>query len=219
MHVSERRYLPLLTENGEVIARPDYMVLAALAHIDLDDMHQTYGVMLKEAEQRPDADAKAMTETAQMIRSKIIQSKQANRVLAGEVVLELARIAQATGEPPSVNKARRLVVFNHHRLIGRNAEDSVQRRVEKAFSAYRDISHLLAVAVYDPELLHALEGEEQPLLTFLGLARAFKRFIDDNVVSSSFQWNPFRVPEQFPPVWTVTLAPLTDQELRIIARQ
>ena len=73
-------------------------------------------------------------------------------MLAGEVVLEIARLNVMTGKTPSLNAARRLVAFNH-RQFQRKAKDSlmersVLREVERGFAKYQNIAHIRAALHY-----------------------------------------------------------------------
>ena len=203
---SEARYLPILTEDFQLIPRPDYMVLAALSDPEPDGMRQIYETMMREQELRPHGNADEMTALARLTKSKLIEGKTQARVLAGQVVLELVRIAQATGKPPTIKNAHRLVAFNHNRTFPKGTLASVVREVEKQFSEYRNVAHLWAAAIYEEELGN-IEGNERALHEFLGRARAFEAFVDNNVVSGRFRWNPFRIPDQFPAIWTLLFAP------------
>jgi hypothetical protein len=136
------------------------------------------------------------------------------RVYAGQVVVELVRIAEATGEPPSVNAARRLVAYNHHEHFRTGAPDGARRAVEKAFRRFQSSAHLQAVMILKRSLLKELEGSEEKCREFLGTARAVESFVDNNVVSDSFKWNPLRVPETIEKVSKIDFPRLSDRELK-----
>jgi hypothetical protein len=63
-------------------------------------------------------------------------------------------------------------------------------------------------------LLKELEGSEEKCREFLGTARAVESFVDNNVVSDSFKWNPLRVPETIEKVSKIDFPRLSDRELK-----
>lgn len=216
----ERRYLPLLTDDGRLVPRPDYMVLAAMAQPEPISMQHTYETMLREDQLRPTSDPRDMSDFAQLVLSKVINGNVTGRVMAGEVILELVRLAEATGAPPKLNQARKLVAFNHQAYIeNKSSFSTVIRAVEKHFSKYRAVSHLLAAAAYKSRLLHDLEGETLPLEEFLGLARGFETFVDNRVVSPGFKWDPFRIPHRFPMITKIWGYPLLVGELEALSQR
>ncbi len=213
-------YLPLFREDGEWIERPDFMVLAALSQSNKFDTQHVYSTMLLE-ELNPDQTTSGMSDFAKDIEAKKIRGNLTQRIMAGNVVNQLARLASSTGEPPSINAARRLVAYLYVRHSGkhirvsdrRKRENSFLREIEKSLSKYQSTLHLQAAAVYDPQLLESIEGDEEGLLRFLGIARAFEQFIDAKVVSASFKWTPWRVPAQIDSAPKIIFFSLTDQEL------
>ena len=105
MQATERRYLPIVSGNGSFIARPDYMVLAALSDPDPDGMRQAYEIMLLEQELRPSATPEEMTRSAQLIKKNLIDANPRGRVLAAprrEIeawLAELSVIVARRGQP------------------------------------------------------------------------------------------------------------------------
>lgn len=207
------KYLPLFHDNGEWIERPDYMVLAALSVPNQIDMQHIYETMVREGKINPDFHKGGMSKHAQNVRRREIRGSLPDRVLAGSVVFELARLAYATQKPPIVGAARRLTAFNYHRHFPKATRDTINRKVENAFSLFRSTAHLHAVSVCKPQLLEDLEGDKASLRKFLGIARAFEGFIDENVHSKTFKWDPLRVPQQIARVSEINFKPLTDEEL------
>lgn len=207
-------YLPLFRENGDWIERPDFMVLAALSQMTKIDTQHVYAAMLLEESLNPNQTSSGMSVFAKNIEKNTIRGNLTQRTLAGQVVLELARLAASTGKPPTVKAARRLVAFNQKEYTGKpTLESSFLREIEKSFSDFKDTLHLQAAMVCDPQLLASIEGDERSLRKFLGVARAFEGFIDSNVVSKSFKWTPWRVPTQIKSVSELNFSSLTDQEL------
>ncbi len=207
-------YLPLFREDGDWIERPDLMVLAFLSEGTEVDRQHAYLAMVAEERLNPNETACGMSRLAKHVEEKIIRRNTTQRVLAGQVVLELARLAASTGKPPTLNAARRLVNYKHSSYIGKLAsEQNRLREVERSFSDYKAIVHLLATAAYDPQLLVSIEGDEEGLLKFLGIARAFEEFIDANVVSRTFKWTPWRVPTRIKSLPEINFLPLSNQEL------
>ncbi len=206
-------YLPLFCENGEWIERPDFMVIAALSQTTIIDRQHVYAAMLLEESLNPNQTASGMSDFAKNVEKKFIRGNLRQRVLAGHVVLELDRLEAFTGKPPTVNAARRLVAYNQSDHVGKPAHEyHLKREIERSFSQYNATMHLQAAAVY-PQLLESIEGSEEGLRRFLGVARAYEEFIDANVVSESFIWTPWRVPTQIESVSKPKFLPLTKQEL------
>lgn len=216
----ERRYLPLLTDDGRLVPRPDYMVFAAMAQPEPISMRHIYETMLLEDRLRPTSGPEDMSDFARRVLSKDINANVPGRVMAGEVILELVRLAEAKRGPPTLNQARKIVARNYQSYINKKSSFStVLRAVEKHFSDYRAVSHLLAVAAFKPRLIHDIEGEILPLREFLGLARGFEAFIDNEVVSLGFKWDPFRIPHQFPMITESPVPPLLAGDLEALSQR
>lgn len=220
--IKSTSYLPLFRENGEWIERPDFMVIAALSQGTEIDRQHVYRSMLEEELLNPNQNASGMSDFAKDVEKKKVRGDVTHRVMAGTVVLELARIASSTGKPPTIKSARRLTAYNYLKHSEKCPQDPDERRtnersylreVEKGLGKYKTILHLLAAGVYDTQLLQNIEGDEESLRRFLGIARAFESFIDINVVSNSFEWTPWRVPTRIESVPKLIFLPLSDQEL------
>jgi len=208
-------YLRLFDNEGASIARPDFMVLAAISEPQLMSVEHIYATMLLEEQINPPAANIEMTEYAKILKRNVIDRRIKERVFSGEVVLELVRLAAATGKPPGVNAARRLVAFNHHKHFRIGEPGNIKREVERGFGKFRNTSHFQAAAVLEPSLLYKLEGDEPNCRKFLGIARAFELFMDNNVASTAFKWSPLRVPAVIDSLSTIKFIPLSDQELAV----
>ena len=216
MTVQDPTYLQLFDKTGSWIPRPDYMLLAAMSCRDSVSIKHTYETMLREDEENPPSSNAPLSAFAEMTKAKVLERFVLPRVLAGEVVLELARIAATTRKPPTVNAARRLVAHKHGLHVKNKAVgETLSREVNRAFKDFRNTAHLQAVMVLDHSLFSEIEGNQAATSKFLGIARAFEQFIDANVTSASFQWSPLRVPIQIAPIAIITVDRLTAQELRI----
>lgn len=215
MNLEVPTYLRLFDDVGGWIARPDFMVLSAISEPDPMSVEHTYSSMLVEDKLNPDTTEGQMSVFATRLKRTVIEKHMKERVLTGEVVLELARLASATRKPPTVNAARRLVADKHHHFFGTGTLNTIEREVEKSFTLFRNTAHLQAAAVLEPSLIVAMEGSETACRKFLGIARAFEEFIDANVVSEAFQWSPLRVPTQIDRLSVIEFLPLSDQELAV----
>ena len=224
MDAETLHYMRLFGPDGAWIPRPDYMILSVMSVPDLTTAGQKtpdlisiehlYKTMLAEDELNPAATDGHLSTYAANAKNDFIKRFMTERVYAGQVVVELVRIAEATGEPPSVNAARRLVAYNHHEHFRTGAPDGARRAVEKAFRRFQSSAHLQAVMILKRSLLKELEGSEEKCREFLGTARAVESFVDNNVVSDSFKWNPLRVPETIEKVSKIDFPRLSDRELK-----
>ncbi|WP_050526210.1 hypothetical protein [Pseudorhodobacter aquimaris] len=213
MNSEAESYLRVFDANGAWIARPDFMIYAAMSESEKMSMEHIYASMLLEQQINPPNMDGNLTEFAQRLKKIVFESGMRQRVWAGEFVVELARLAAATGRPPTISAARRLVAFNHHQYFRTGDTKNISREVERSFSKFRNVSHFHAVAVIEPSLLTELEGDVGKCLRFLGLARAFEGFMDSNVVSKAFNWSPLRVPVQIDRISAISFRALSQQEL------
>jgi hypothetical protein len=214
MNENSGTYLRIFEDDGSWIARLDYMLLAAMSEPDWASVEQLYSAMLREDELNPPESGESLSKFGEKVKSGTLEQSVRARVIAGEVVLELARLASATGKPPTVTAARKLVALNRERHKSKATPPTIMRDVEKSLTMYRNTAHFQAVAVLDPDLFAKIEDSEEATLRFLGLARAFEEFMDANVVSAKFKWAPVRVPQQIQAIYDINLVPLLKQELR-----
>ena len=187
------RYLPLKEPDGTWIERVDLYLLARLCYEDNEGhqvVRQLYDAMLRADNRTP-----ALNSFERVIEEQIAKRNLRHRLFAGQVVLEMVRIAASTNELPTPAQAIRLVCFNQGQHDGSRASPaSLEREVRKGWTNYRNTAHLQAAFVF--QVLHGIEIEasEEGTLALLELAGAFERFIDTNVVSNSLTWDPWRVP-------------------------
>ena len=207
-------YLRIFEDDGRWITRPDYMLLAAMSEPDLASVEQVYSAMLSEDEHNPIESGKGLSKFGERVKSGMLEQSVKERVVAGEVILELARLASATGKPPTVIAARKMVAFKRKQFGAQATPTTIKRDVERCLQMYRNTAHFQAVAVLDPALLANIEASDEATIRFLGLARAFEQFIDANVVSGKFKWAPVRVPNQIQAISHINFIPLSKQELR-----
>jgi hypothetical protein len=214
MNENSGTYLRIFEDDGSWITRPAYMLLAAMSEPDLALVEQVYSAILWADEFNPPDSGENLSKYGEMVNSRMLKQSVRARVIAGEVVLELARLASATGKPPTVTAARKLVALNRERHKSKATPPTIMRDVEKSLTMYRNTAHFQAVAVLDPDLFAKIEDSEEATLRFLGLARAFEEFMDANVMSAKFKWAPVRVPQQIQAIYDINLVPLLKQELR-----
>lgn len=213
MNENSGTYLRIFKDDGSWITRPDYMLLAAMSEPDLASVEQVYSAMLSEDEHNPVEGGKVLSKFGETVKSRMLGQSARERAVAGEVVLELVRLASATGKPPTVIAARQLVATKRKQCGSNATHATIKRDVEKCLQMYRNTAHFQAVAVLDPVLYAKTEASEEATIRFLGLARAFEQFIDANVVSEKFKWAPVRVPHQIQAIPHIDFIPLSKQDL------
>ena len=213
MNSNVTKYLRLFDDHGEWITRPDYMVLAALSRPDLNSIEHTYRSMLLEDDINPPHEGHPLSDFASDFERSVIRRRIKQRSIAGEVILELARLAASTGKSPSITTARKIVSYNQSKYFRSGTARTTYRRVEQAFSEFRDTAHLQATVGLDPSALVKMSGDKTEIIHFLSIARGFQEFIEAGVLSKSFKWSPLRVPEQIPALYSIKFIPLPNEEL------
>ncbi len=201
-----RRYLPLFDEQGEWNERPEFLILAALCETEEISRDHLYAAMCREEEVNPAIAGEAKSNFADGLGTKRILRNTGQRVIAGEVVIAFARLVAAK-EKPSVRAAQRLVARDDFRRSKSSSPENKYRGVQAAVSDYRSTLHLQAAFVYVADRISDLLGTEEGIRLFLGIARAFETIVDEFMVSDTFSWDPWRIPEQisyqsfsFPPL-------------------
>ncbi|MFT6676813.1 MAG: hypothetical protein ACJAVM_003018 [Sulfitobacter sp.] len=216
MTATSSTYLRLFEADGNWIHRPGYMILAALSDPDPKVIEHIYLSMLNEDLLNPDANEDGLTRFGAEIKKQYIDKFVKHRVLTGTVICELCRLAAATGKPPKLNAAYRLVAFNSMKERDFASEDTAIREVKKYWSKFKNTAHLQAAAVYEPGLLNDLGGKNGETLRFLGLSRAFELFFNANVVSNYVAWSPVRISPKIEMVADINFAPLSEGELEFL---
>lgn len=209
-----RRYLPLFTQEENWIVRPDLYLLARMGAPDSEDeevIRQVHEAMCRSDNSRENLDSFGKNLERNHIRKNVRE-----RVMAGEVVLEMVRITATTQRPPSENKSIRLAAANHLKKFQRSSEPSLARDFRRGFSNFRNTAHLQAAMVLGAPNIADVECSLSNLVQFLARARALEHFIDNNLTSTNFKWSPWRIPPRIPANFKINLVSLTDQELRMI---
>lgn len=212
---TKRDYIQVFKSDGDTIERPDLMLLAALATPNPVNIQHLYATMLLEEKLNPADQGRGLSEFAASANKRFIEASIQQRVLAGEVMLEIARVKAATGKSLSLNAARRLVSFKHKKFIALATASTVEREVESSFRNFRNTAHLQGVTACFPAILAEIEGCEASTFRFLGLARWLEIIMDECAVPRRFTWSPLRVPEQIAPINSFDFVPLSEEELRI----
>lgn len=208
------RFLPLFTPAGNWIERPDLYLFARMGSSDREDenvIRQVYETMC-----RSDNTQSKLDSLGQTIERHYVSKNLRERLAAGQVVLELVRIAATTGKPPTVAKALRLAAHNDHQTFRRSSQESLERNFRRGFSLFRNTAHLQAAMVFEEPSVLEVEGSPEKTEEFLSRARGFERFIDNNLSGNTFKWDPWRVPPQISIGSDIRVIPLTEQELRVI---
>lgn len=207
-------FLPLFDGESKWVERPNYLVAAVVTQPkpreNWNSISHVYETMRREDAVNPDG---KLSSFARKMTDQLHRTG-AERLRAGQVAVELARLAASTGAPPSLKAAKRLAAYNHHEHSKSGGLESAVRSMEKSWSAYRDTAHLQAVSVLDPSLLSAIFRDEAGLRRFLGLARGFEIFIDNNIGSPSLKWSPLRIPTEIAPIFEINFRRLTSKELQ-----
>jgi hypothetical protein len=209
-----RRYLPIVNSGGTFVERPDLMIFAALGATRLAEINDKYRHMLLVEKFHPHEEE--LGSLGSILQKEIIEKDLASREIVGSVVLSLVQIAALTGSAPSLNQARLLTAYRLHKDKGYLVEaSSILREVRKKFSKYRDISHMLAAYVFLRDAgFKGFENKPDLAVGFLSFSRGFEIFIDNNVVSDNFHWNPIRIPESIRTASKFTLLKLSPVEYK-----
>jgi hypothetical protein len=202
------RYLPLLKAEGGWIDRPDLYVLARMSYEDgvgNQVVSQLYEMMKTADNSSPDLNILEGD-----LAKRQVGRNMRHRVLAGSVVLELVRLVATSKTTPSLAQAFRLVALNQgHHDKKRAHQESLLREVRKGFSDYRNTAHLQAASlIADPG-----EASEVGFLAFLARARAFELFLNTEMVSRKFSWEPWAVPNVISPAFDFRIRRLSAEEV------
>lgn len=211
---SPRRYLPLFTPEENWIERPDLYLMARMDSADRADenvVSQVYEAMCRSNNSRARLDAFGQT-----IEKHHISKNLTERLWAGQVLLEMVRIAATTQKSPSQAKAVQLAAFNHHRVFSRSSAEVLQRNVRRGFTNFRNTAHLQAVLVLQDPDISEIEGSMEQTVRFLSRARGLERFVDSHVAGRHFEWSPWRVPARIPIQSKILVNKLSNQELKVI---
>lgn len=212
--MDKRRYLPLFDTDGKWIDRPDLYLFARMAYADQDD--DEIVVQLYDTMRRTDNRREALNLLESDLARRHVARQSRARVLAGTVVLELARIAAVSCGRVSLKAAFRLVATHQLGFDGKRAQvESVRREVEKAFSDYRNTAHLQAALLTAPSA-DAMECSEVETTRFLSYARGFEILLDEHLTGDRTKWHPWRIPERFPATPVIDLPALDEHERAIL---
>jgi hypothetical protein len=207
------KYLPLFQHDSSWIERPDLYLFALMGTPDKEGaatVQQIYSAMLGS-----NPSVRELNDFELGIQKRHIGKDVRQRVYAGEVLLELVRLAGSTGRPPRANQAYRLAAFHEQELKPNTTTDTLERSIRKGFSDYRNTSHLQAAMVLRDPPLEEIENSPENTVRFLARARGFEMFIDANVAGPDFKWDPWRVPKNIAPATQIDIDTLTHQERAI----
>lgn len=209
------RYLPLLNGNHDFWRdRPDLFLLARMDASDkVEDavVEQVYQTMRLSTN-----DSSELNSFEQTIERRHVRKNIKYRVFAGQVLLGIVRISASTNQPTSLAKAIQLSAFNQYKFSKKSTTENYAREARKGFSDFRNTAHLQAAMVYRDPAIDDIEGSEHHTTRFLSRARGFELFIDNNLGSPSFKWDPWRVPGHIPYETAIELPQLTAEERRVL---
>jgi len=212
--MTSRRYLPLKNDSGAWIERPDLFVLARMAVPDTEVDYVV--VQIYDTVKRADNSSPLLNSFESDIEKRQIGRSLRLRIFAGQVVLEMVRIAASISKSPSAAQAITLASLNHHRASGRSSPEDLRREVKRGFSEYRNTAHLQAALVLAKPRIDEIEESRDALERFLGRARGFEYFFDTNVAHDGLPWTPWRIPKDIMPIFELDVPPLSREERRIL---
>ncbi len=193
------RYLPIVDSRGKWINHPGLFVLARMAVPDDEDeaVFQAYKLMSESDNSKPE-----MNTLENMIRENFVGKNVRPRVLAGSVILELARLENAIGAKASLSKAYQLVAHNQQRHDGMRSQiPSLVVSAKEGLRLYRSTSHLQAALVYGRPSILEVEDNLESMLAFFGVARWFEDLLDRVLVpKDAAKWHLWRIPKSIPSV-------------------
>jgi hypothetical protein len=181
-----------------------------------DDEDEAVVIQIYEAMVRANKSEPTLNSFEQGLVNRHVRRDVRLRCFAGEVLLEMIRIAQATRQPPSQAQAVRLAAHNHYQAFRRSSPKGLEREVRRGFSKFRNTAHLQAAMVLAEPSVVEMENDEPATGRFLARARGFELFVDRNVAGAHLKWNPWRIPPCVHPTTAITLTPLTQDERIII---
>lgn len=211
------RQLRIFDAKGNWINRADLMVLAAASHSAEFEIESLYRAMVEEDVENPAVESSSLSPRALRRGQKEIARRGSLHILAGEVVLEIARLTTLTGRTPNLNSARRVVAFNHRQFQGKGMDSAVERRVlrevERGFTKFRNIAHIRAALHYVLLEDGQIGPGEDVFRRILGIARTFENMVDRIASNGTVAWSPLRIPRQIEPVSDFVFAPMTREEI------
>ena len=216
-----KRYLPIQTPDGGWINRVDLYLLARMGYEDDVSVEVVEKLHANMCQSSPNE--AAFNALDRDLHDRHVNRNLRYRLLAGQTLLQLVRIAAHTKKPPSATQAGRLCAFNQWHHEQKKAQlPSLERDVRKAFSQYRNTAHLQAAMVLADPSVSQVENSERNTLAFLARARGLEMFVDSNVAGPDFKWDPWRIPPVIDAnfsieAWAFSEAwPLSDDERRAV---
>lgn len=209
------RFLPIKNPDGSWIDRPGLYVLSLMSYEDklgLEVVEQLFAAMHRPMSESPD-----LNPLERDIADRHLKRHLRHRLFAGQAVLEMVRIAATTKKSPSQAQAVRLVALNQGEFDRNKAiPASLEREIRKGLADYRSTIHLQAAMVLHRPSVSVIETSLEGLIQFLTFAKAIETFIDNNVVSEAFIWDPWRVPMEAPRPFNIEVSRLSQKELDLI---
>lgn len=203
--------LPVFSKPGEWVDRPDLLILAHMASPDEAvprDIKQLYDLMRASGNEPSRLNA-----LEQIVEKDIVRRDLRLRLLAGQLVLELVRIAATTKKPPSFLNGVRLTAYNEHRRSGTSSPEGLEREVRRGFQRYASTAHLQAAMIVGDPTIAEVEGSLTDTIRFLARARGLEGFMLRSVVSQKFSWKPKKIPEAITSNFNINIKTLSEDEL------
>jgi hypothetical protein len=213
--MNQKKYLPILDEQGQWIERIDLFILLRVAKEDKIDNGQIFQIhkVLCEA----DNSKQVLNGFEQGLERREIRNELRLRYLAAAVLFEMVRIAQEDPTKASLGNSIRVAAYNQHLHQDKSAEmTSIERSCKNAFMKFRSTVHLQLAVFGTNERPDEMEGSLEKTLQVLARAKAYEDFIDLRFSGSQPTWNPWRVPDLLEPSDLGHMKTLTDSEINLL---
>lgn len=211
----EKRYLALLDEEGEGLARPDLYVLIRMS-ISKDQGEADFEMAYKLIALTPDNTIEGLNGPEALLEKSYISGHKSERRYAALVLSELHRL-YLNGEKPTLGNALRLVTHNLKIERPQTQESSIKTQVRKAFAKWRNTCHLELACLVETQQTGSFEANPEIFQNFLEKAKALEMFMDRVCEQGELTWNPWRVPEQIEPNYREDPARFSLEENALIA--
>lgn len=210
----ENRYLPLLDDTGNWIARPDLYVLVRMAVRD-DTSEDVVWQVYRHMAELSDNTTAELNDIDALLERKFIRQSLTERRHAAMVVAEMLRLS-SNGVAPTSGTAIKLVTRHLHAENNARVESSISDQVKRAFRQWRNTSHLEAAFRLDAKRNTIFENDPEAFNSFLAKAKALERFVDGVCAKGHLEWRPWRVPKHIVPALSGQLQRLSTQEQRLV---
>jgi hypothetical protein len=214
--MQEKRYLPICTENGEFVERPEIILLAAHVSPNIDDIEKIAHTISEDIDEFSEFNSKPeySSEFSRIIGEKYFESIgiKSERKMVSSFINSAILIRNTTNLRPSLNKSVKLAAYGMHQDSKTGSPEGKERAISRAHKKYRNTLHIISANLLSRRLIREIGDDRQALIHYLGIARSVEYFIDSYMISPHFTWNPFRIPEHIPMIDLPAMVPLDSNE-------